>query len=403
VSMPIRRMAGLRTSIIRSFAASAPPHNVSLALGEPGWPLPDAAREALGDFADEADRCSYGPNQGIPELLSALLDYTNGQPHCASGGSGGSGGSAKPRPLEAENLMVTSGSQAALFAIFIAHVETGDVVAVPDPGFPVYRTLSTLAGGRTLTYPLAADGSLDPPALMTALDRHTRDGGAPVRLLVLNHPSNPTGGGATLADLDDVASACAERGILIVSDEAYRELYTDTPQPSLTEVTDVAIVTTSVSKAWAAPGLRVGWAQGPADLLAPARLVHNAMTTAPARPSQLAAAALLRDSPRVLGQSRAELAARWGLVEQHAPDWVRAAARPAGGFYLWVPIPAEAAGEDHAAWVAGLRDHGGVSVIPGAAFGRGGERHIRVSVGGPEDELVEGLRRMSAYSTGGES
>lgn len=397
MSMPIHRMAGLSTSIIRSFAASAPPHNVSLALGEPGWPLPDAAREALSEFADEVDRCSYGPNQGIPELRSALLDYANGQPHFASGGS------AKARPLEAENLMVTSGSQAALFAIFIAHVETGDVVAVPDPGFPVYRTLSTLAGGVTLTYPLAPDGSLDPTVLIAALDRHTRCGGAPVRLLVLNHPSNPTGGGASVADLDDVASACAERGILIVSDEVYRELHTNTTQPSLADVTDAAIVTTSVSKAWAAPGLRVGWAQGPPELLAPARLVHNAMTTAPARPSQLAAAALLRDSPRVLVQSRAALAARWNLVELHAPTWVRAAGRPAGGFYLWVPIPTEGTDEDHAAWVVGLRDHGGVSVIPGSAFGPGGQRHIRISVGGPEDELVEGLRRMGTYVPGVEA
>ncbi len=399
MSAPIHRMAGLSTSIIRSFAAAAPADTISLALGEPGWPLPEAAREALAAFAGQADRCSYGPNQGIPELQAAVLDYVNNPPQSPPQDP------TPGRSLDAAQLLVTSGSQAALFAIFLAHVEAGDVVAVPDPGFPVYRTLSTLAGGTTLTYPLGADGSLDPAVITTALDRHTHDGGASVRLLVLNHPSNPTGGGATVEDLETVASACAHRGIIIVSDEVYRELHTQAPQPSLWDVTDAAIVTTSVSKAWAAPGLRVGWAQGPADLLAPARLVHNAMTTAPARPSQLAAAALLRDSPAVLSQSRAELASRWDLVEQHAPDWVRSAPRPAGGFYLWVPIPTDPHHhhDHHDGWAAGLRDHGGVSVVPGSAFGPGGEHHVRISVGGPEDELVEGLRRLSIYTGGGQS
>lgn len=394
MSMPIPRMAGLSTSIIRSFAAAAPADNISLALGEPGWPLPDAAREALASFSVSSDRCSYGPNQGIAELQSALLDYSRGLAQTVPDDS---------RPLEASNLMVTSGSQAALFAIFVAHVDTRAVVAVPDPGFPVYRTLSTLAGGLTITYPLAPDGSLDPALLIAALDRHTHVGGAPVRLLVLNHPSNPTGGGATAQALDEVAQACAARDILIVSDEVYRELHTDTTQPSLADVTDAGIVTTSVSKAWAAPGLRVGWAQGPAEALAPARLVHNAMTTAPARPSQLAAAALLRDSSTVLAQSRAELAARWALVDQHAPSWVRDVPHPAGGFYLWVPVPLDAGPgdghpHDYAAWTADLRDSGGVSVIPGSAFGAGGERHLRMSIGGPRDELIEGLRRLSTYT-----
>lgn len=376
-SASIHRMAGLSTSVIRSFAAAAPSHNVSLALGEPGWALPDVAREALSCWAAESVQCSYGPNQGVPELQSALTDRTG---------------------ASVENLMVTSGSQAALFALVTAHVETGAAVALPDPGFPAYRTLTQLAGGTSLPYPLGAGGSLDPAALIDALDRHTDAGGVPVRLLILNHPGNPTGGGATIEALEQVARACAARDIIVVSDEVYRELAYGPPQPSLREVTDAGIVTESVSKAWAAPGLRVGWAVGPAELLAPARLVHNAMTTAPARPSQIAAAALIRASPDVLTDSRAELAARWDIVDRYAPAWVSSSPRPAGGFYLWVAIPGDQL--DPQEWVTGLRDHGGVSVIPGSAFGPGGARHVRISVGGPRDELIEGLRRLKAYAEG---
>ncbi|MGC1208903.1 MAG: pyridoxal phosphate-dependent aminotransferase, partial [Ornithinimicrobium sp.] len=271
-------------------------------------------------------------------------------------------------------------------------------VAIPDPGFPAYRTLTHLAGGSTLTYPLAADGSLDASGLVDALDRHTEAGGAPVRMLILNHPGNPTGGGASLAALGEVARACAAREVIVVSDEVYRELPYAQEQPSLRDVTDRGIVTESVSKAWAAPGLRVGWALGPAELLAPARLVHNAMTTAAARPSQLAAAALLASSASVLATSRAELAARWDLVDEHAPSWLKAVPRPAGGFYLWAAAPDRDREADD--WATGLRDHGGVSVVPGSAFGGAGRQHVRISVGGPRDELVQGLRRLTAYSEG---
>ncbi|MGB3830221.1 MAG: pyridoxal phosphate-dependent aminotransferase [Ornithinimicrobium sp.] len=379
---PIARVAGLSTSVIRSFAAQAPAENISLALGEPGWALPDPAREALQQWAAASSRCSYGPNQGIPELLSAVGDQTG---------------------ASSEEILVASGSQAALFAVVTAHVEMGDVVAVPDPGFPAYRTLVHLAGGTALTYPLTVDGSLDPATLIEALDRHTHGGGAPVRMLVLNHPSNPTGGGASHDGLVQVARACEDRDIIVLSDEVYRELHSGRPQPSLRHVTDAGVVTESVSKAWAAPGLRVGWAIGPPHLLAPARLVHNAMTTAPARPSQVAAAALLRASEHVLAHSRAELDARWDLVDRHAPSWMRGLARPAAGFYLWAPVPA--VDVEPGRWAGGLRDHGGVTVVPGSAFGSAGAGYIRISVGGPRDELVEGLRRVDAYAraSGGRS
>lgn len=373
----IGRMSGLTTSLIRSFAAAAPPDNVSLALGEPGWALPEPAREALRRWAVDSDLCTYGPNHGIGELVSAISDQVD---------------------APTDQVMVTSGSQAALYALVTAHVEPGSTVAIPDPGFPAYRTLTHLAGGTALTYPLAVDGSLHAAALIDALDRHSWAGGTRVRMLILNHPGNPTGGGATVAALAEVARACAARDIIVVSDEVYRELPFAECQPSLREVTEEGIVTESVSKAWAAPGLRVGWASGPAALLAPARLVHNAMTTAAARPSQLAAAALLNSSAAVLQASRRELAARWDLVDQHAPPWLAAAARPAGGFYLWAPVPGET--PDPGGWVTRLRDQGGVSLVPGSAFGAAGQQHVRISVGGRCDDLVEGLRRLSAYGQG---
>ncbi|MGB5952668.1 MAG: pyridoxal phosphate-dependent aminotransferase [Ornithinimicrobium sp.] len=373
---PPPRTHGLSTSLIRSFAAAAPDGNISLALGEPGWSLPHNAREALARWAGEVGRCAYGPNQGMPELravLRARLEVSD------------------------EHLMITAGSQAALFAVITAHVRAGDQVWVPNPGFPAYRTLVHLAGGITCEYPLAADGSLDASALIDALENRLRQTGQHPAMLVLNHPSNPTGGGASVTELSRVVEMCEQRDIIVLSDEVYRELPTQDIQPSVRSVSERPIVTESVSKAWAAPGLRVGWASGPPELLAPATLVHNAMNTAPAMPSQVAATALLADSDQVLKHSGEELRARWDLFEQHAPAGLTDV-RPAGGFYSWVPVPLLSQRCD--GWAIGLRDHGGVSVVPGSAFGSAGAGRVRISVGGPRDELVEGLARIATFNEG---
>lgn len=354
-------------SLIRQASLGAPPGAIDLTLGVPGWPLPDPARRALTALAQTPQPLPYGPNEGIPELVDAVAGHHNVTPG---------------------SVLVTVGSQGALFALFHAYLRPGQRVLVPDPGFPAYETLARLRGAEAVRYRLAADGALDPDAFETALRR------APAALAVLNHPGNPTGGGATPEALAAVARACRRAGVLLVSDEVYRDLHLGPRPAGLHDVTGDGVVVSSVSKAWAAPGLRVGWAVGDPHLLAPARAVHAAMTTAPALPAQLAAAALLRASAEVLAESRRELARRWAVV-QTAPAPVRATATPAGGLYHWLPLPAGVT--DPLAFCRRLRDLGLVTVVPGEAFGPGGRGHVRLSCGGDPGLLAEALDRLAGW------
>lgn len=383
--MTATRASGLTASPIRAMSAGAPPGTISLALGEPGWPMPIAARRALADLGATTGPLPYGPNSALPELVDAIA-----RQHARAEGL--------PLPGEAE-VMVTAGSQAALFALFQAHVEAGSTVLVPDPGFVSYATLARLCQARPVGYPLGPGGRLDAAAVLAVLAEH-RD----VSLLVLNHPANPTGGLADATALVEIATACAQRGVLLVSDEVYRELWVDERPCGMHEAAGPAagVVLGSTSKAFGAPGLRVGWAVGPAAALAPARLVHSAMNTAPARPSQAAAGALLAHAAEVLAETRAHLAERWALAERRAPGLLVAAGPgPRAGFYLWVPLPAalDAVGRDRSTTEAALalRDTAGVSTVPGDAFGPRGAGYLRVSLGGPLTELEEGLARLAPW------
>lgn len=407
------RVAGQGLSPIRRMALGAPAGTVSLGLGEPGWPLPAPAREALAALGTGSGSLPYGPNSGRVDLVAAVAHHVG---------------------AAADQVMLTAGSQAALFALFQTYAEPGTQVLVPDPGFVSYPSLARLCGAEPVGYPLAAGGHLDADALVDTL------AGAPhTSLVVLNHPANPTGGTASAPALARVARACAERGVLLISDEVYRELWVDEPVASLHDVAGVAdgVVLGSMSKAFGAPGLRVGWAVGPPEVLGPARIVHNAMTTAPAQPSQAAALALLSAAQEVLDEARAQVRRRWEMAARVAPELLAAAGRAGGaarqltvtsrhqgtepemgpepgpetsgraGFYLWLPVPAGALGagdtsaEDPTlAFALRLRDEGGVTTVPGSAFGARGAGHLRVSLGGPVDELEEGLRRLAPWWRG---
>jgi len=345
----------------------APAGCVSLGLGEPTWDLPESGRRAL---ALSAGPCSYGPNAGLPELRRVIASFYG---------------------IAEECIMVSSGSQGALFALFMAYLGAGDEVLVPDPGFLAYPTLARLAGGEAVPYPLAPDGSLDELAFAAVLEAHPRAAAA-----IVNNPSNPTGGCAGETALSAVAAACEERGILLVSDEVYRELYLAKKPTSLADVSDYGIVTSSVSKAWGAPGLRVGWALGDPGTLEGARLVHNSMVSCVPRPSQEAARALIEDSGAILPAARAELKMRWeALAGALEAELGIVAEKPAGAFYYWLRLP-ELSGDD-TRFCLRSRDEGKVILIPGSAFGGRGRGYARLSYAASPDDLREGLRRLGRF------
>lgn len=366
---PARRLGSLKPSPIRLLSEGAGPDAIPLGLGEPTWALPEPGRKALAAFSGT---CGYGPTAGLPELRSALASF-----HGAT----------------AEEVLVTTGSEEAIFALLHAWCGPGDKVLMSDPGFVAYRSIATLAGAETLTYPLDAANRfrLDAHAVIARLDEPG------LKAVILNHPCNPTGGGADRESLRRVAEACEARGLLLISDEVYRDLYLGAPNASLRDVSAYGVVTSSVSKGWGAPGLRVGWMVGDPRWLAPARTVHAFAVTTAALPMQRAALALIEASTAVLADARAELRARWeALAEALKERLGMEAAPPDGAFYHWLPLPASAHA-DPMAFCLRLRDEGGVVLVPGLVFGEGGRGFARLSFAASPDQLREGVKRLAPF------
>lgn len=362
------RLDGITLSPIRRMNLGAPADAVSLGLGEPTWPLPEAATKALGKARRD---CSYGPNAGLPELREELARFYG---------------------TTADQVMVAAGSQGALYALFQAWTGPGSQVLVPDPGFLAYPLLARLASATPVPYPLGPGGSLDADNFLAAL------AGTPeAALAVINHPGNPCGGGATADALGRVAQACRDRGVVLISDEVYRELYLGERPTGLRDVSDYGITLSSASKAWGAPGLRVGWALGDPSLLEPARLIHNYMTTAAARPSQEAALALLAESGTIIPAARQALRDRWEAFRiALSTQMDHKAEQPAGAFYYWLPLP-PGAGIDPLAFCLRVRDQGKVIIVPGIAFGEAGRAYARVSYAGSPADITKGIYRLAPF------
>ena len=367
---PALRLAQLKPSPIRILSEGAPPSAIPLGLGEPTWDMPRAAMKALKETSGP---CPYGPNFGLTELRDAVAHF-----HHAT----------------RDEVLITCGSEGALFSLFLAFLNPGDEVLVPDPYFPAYTSLAHMAGAEAAFYPLDPEDRfrLKAAPLIAALEAN-----ANIKAVVVNSPSNPTGGATTPEELRRIAEACRARGVMLISDEVYLDLHFGTRPPSLRDVSDYGLVITSVSKGWGSPGLRVGWILGDPAYLGPARTVHGYAVTGAAHPAQRAALALLEDSEAIFQAARREIRVRWEALEAALKLYLgQAAAPPDGAFYHWMALP-EAALPDPWGFCVRLRDEGGVVLVPGSTFGPQGNLFARLSFAAFPEQITEGVKRLAPF------
>ncbi len=356
---------------------------VHLEIGEPDFATPDNIVEAAVR-ALHGGMTHYTPASGIMEVRAATARYV-----------------ARRTGVEvaAENVVLVPGSKNLLHFALLSLVEEGDEVILPDPGYPIYRSLTEFTGARAVPIPIreSNDFRLDVEELRSLVTDRTR-------LLIINTPANPTGGCLTRADVESIAALAMERDLVVLSDEIYERLLYEGEHTSLYAIDGMqerTILMNGLSKAWAMCGWRLGFGVMPTELAKRFDTLMINTSSCAAAFTQMAAveafeaAASDESVARMVGEFRER---RDLLVDGlNAIPGIRCH-KPAGAFYVFPNV--EGTGIAERTLQHDLLHGSGVAVLPGTAFGPHGAGYIRLSYANSVENLNRALERIRAHLAG---
>ena len=367
-SLP-KRLQGIEKSVIRQVFDRALPGSLNLGLGEPDLPTPGVIRRAAVRIIEE-EQNGYTTHAGLPALREKIAsDYAYLE--------------SKP-----ERVIVTAGSQEALYLALLTLVDEGDEVLLPNPGFVAYPTIVRMAGGVASYYclPSAKDFSFDIEDFRRALTPRTK-------VVVCISPSNPTGRALSANDVRALAAAVKDHGAYLISDEIYRELYFGEERPeSASSYYDRTIVISGLSKSMSMTGWRLGWMAGDPSVIQSALVLHGYVTTCASAVSQKASLVAWSDEAEL---ARTAFRKTFKERRDHLLSLIDSelgvrAVTPDGAFYTMVDV--NKFGSSMKVAEAFLAER--VITVPGSAFGSESEGFLRVSFCADLDALTEGVRRM---------
>jgi LL-diaminopimelate aminotransferase len=272
----------------------------------------------------------------------------------------------------------------------IAYVDPGDVVLVPDPGYPVYSIGTLLANGVPYVMPLRAERGFLPD-----LDAIPPDVAERARLIWVNYPNNPTAAVASLDFFRQVVEFGRRHDILVCHDNAYSDVaYGGYVAPSLLEVPeakDVAVEFHSLSKTFNMTGWRVGMMVGNPTAVEALGRVKTNVDSGIFEPLQLAAIAALDADPAWIAERNARFEARRDMILATLSRLGIQAPVPQASLYVWAPVPD---GKTSVDFCLRVLDDAAVWLTPGVGFGTHGEGYFRISLTVPDNRLVEALERL---------
>jgi aspartate aminotransferase/aminotransferase len=356
-----KRAEDIRASGIRELfdRARRTPDAIDLSIGQAHFDVPDAIKEATIN-AIQLGCGGYGGTQGDPQLISATKQYLQD----------------KYGLSKDEHVLMTSGATGAIVLALLALVEQGEEVLLPDPYFILYHRLIRLFGGTPVPYDLYPDFRLRVGEVVEQMSYRTR-------LLILNSPSNPTGATFTAAEIQTVAEACRQQGILVLSDELYEIFVYDTPHVSIKRfLGPESLLVGGFSKSYGMAGWRLGWAAGAPDLIDKMRTLQQFVYACPPTLVQKGSLAAfdVDMKPYVDDYRRKRDLMYNGLVEAGY-----SVVKPGGSFFIYPEAPG---GDDLEFCELALANK--LIIVPGRNFSRRSS-HVRVSIGAPDETIERGL------------
>ena len=365
--------ATLRISDLASELEGKGADVVDLSVGEPDFTTPEHIRTEAKASLDRGET-GYPPSAGIPDLREAIahkLREENGL------------------RVERDEVIVTPGAKQALYEVILSLVREGDEVVLLDPAWVSYEAMVKMAGGELNRV------TLDPDAGFTLGDTDLAEAVSDdTRLVIVNTPSNPTGGVFSRDELERIRDLAVDHDFWVISDEIYEKIRYGAEHHSLGAMDGMSGRTVTVngfSKSYAMTGWRLGYFVAPEEVRDQASKVHSHSVSCATSFAQRGGVAAI-DGPQEPVEEMVEAfeSRRDTLVDALADAGVEIP-KPEGAFYAFVPVGAE----DDAALCEEILQEEYVATTPGSAFGVPG--YMRVSYATSEERIKEGVERVSSY------
>ncbi len=374
-------VVNMKPSGIRRFfdIAESMENVISLGVGEPDFPTPWQVRSA-GIRSLEQSRTKYTSNAGMMTLREEIAKFMNRKYNL----------SYEPQ----REILVTVGGSEAIDLCIRAVVSPGDEVIIPQPSYVCYEPITCLAGGVPVIIETKAedDFKVTPEQLKAAITPKTK-------ALILPYPCNPTGGIMEKADLEAIAEVLRDTNILVISDEIYSELTfgerCHVSIASMEGMKEKTVVINGFSKNFSMTGWRLGFACGPAPVLKQITKIHQFAIMCAPTTSQYAAIEALQNCDDAIASMKEEYDMRRRLMVQGFNEIGLTCREPAGAFYAFPCIASTGlTSEEFCEKLLYAKE---VAVVPGTAFGKGGEGFIRASYCYSTQHIKEAIRRMGEF------
>ncbi|MFD1182768.1 aminotransferase class I/II-fold pyridoxal phosphate-dependent enzyme [Paenibacillus timonensis] len=374
------RVREIQPSGIRRFfdLASGSKDIITLGVGEPDFITPWHVREACV-YSLERGYTSYTSNAGTPELREAIAEYLD------------TSYQVKYNPKD--EILVTVGGSEAIDLALRALIEPGDEILVPVPCYISYSPIASIGGGIPVEIETYArhEFKLQAEDLKAKITPKSK-------VLILNYPSNPTGGIMTYEDWLPIAKIVEEHDLIVISDEIYSELTYGQKHVSFASIPgmkDRTILVNGFSKAFAMTGWRMGYACGHPDLIYAMLKIHQYTVMCAPVMGQVAALEALKNGLEEKDQMVESYNQRRRLIVQGLRDIGLECHEPQGAFYAFPSIASTGLSSEE--FAQRLLLEAKVAAVPGNVFGAGGEGFLRCSYATGVNQLNEALNRMEQF------
>ncbi|MTI84609.1 MAG: LL-diaminopimelate aminotransferase [Firmicutes bacterium] len=349
---------------------------ISLGIGDPDMPTPDYIINELKKEADNSANHQYPSSVGMLSYRQAVADWYKNR----------FGVELDPK----SEVVSLVGSKEGIGHISWCYLNPGDVVLVPDPGYPVYAGGAILAGAHPYYMPLKEENNFLPDLSAIPMDVAQK-----AKMMFINYPNNPTGATADEVFYKEIVAFAKEHNILVCHDAAYSEISFDGYKPiSFMQVPgakEVGIEFHSVSKTFNMTGWRIGWAVGHPDVVDALGRLKSNVDSGQFQAVQYAAIKGLTGPNDFIDKMCGVYQERRDILVDALNEMGWKLAKPKGTFYVWAPVPKGYSSESFAEAVL---DKTGIVITPGTGYGAEGAGYFRIALTVPKDRMLDAVDRL---------